>query len=1029
MKKVLKIFVGFLLVIFIAILLIPVFFKGKIKELIMSEFSKNTEASLYFDDFNLSLIRNFPNFTLSLDNMGIIGTGVFEQDTLFKVGELSATVNMKEVLFGDEISLKSVSADGADITIIVLQDGTANYDIAKASEAIEEQVEDEESASVSLGLESISITNSEFVYFDQGLGYFMQLSGMNVKGEGDFANDIFDLKTTGRIDDVEVTYQEVDYLHNKSIDLDVVLSMDLTNSKYTFKDNVIKVNDFPLSADGSFTMLEDGYGMDLSFSSPGAEFKQLLSLVPPAYLASFDELQATGNLSFAGALNGIYSDDNMPAFNFGLNIKDGNFKYPDLPDAIKNVQLSVAIDNKTGVIEDTRIDLQDLHLEMGSNPLDAKLLIENLRDYRMTAAINGQLNLSEVGNYYPMDGYAMRGLINIKADASGVYDSVRNIVPKMDIGLSLENGYIKTPDVPSAIENLTLAAGVINKSGQMADTEINVDNLSLNLDGQEFVAQMKLVNPDNFSWNVKSSGSLDLEKLMAIYPMEGMQLKGKVNTNLQSNGNMKDLEAQRYSRLPTSGDLVLTDFSYKGDAVEQEITISNAEARFDNNAITLANYSGKAGSTSYKMNGKIENYLGFALNDEVLTGVLSVEADQLNVNEWMTDSDDLEETTESGEPLEVVRIPENVVFNLTTRVNQVKYNSLTLNNMAGRVEVKNGAVALNNAGFDALNGKVSATGEYDSKPEKPTFDFKFGAKEISIPASFQSIDMVQKMAPVTQNMTGLFSTDFNIKGALGSDMMPDYGSLTGGGLIQILQASLGQSNLLSGLASVTKLSDVGAATLDKVKMTAEIKDGRLFVKPFDLNLGDYKTTIAGSTGIDGSIDYTLAMNVPAGQVGAQLNSLVSSLTGTSNKLTGDNLILNIGMGGVFSDPKFSLKSIASADGSGIKQTVQASVEAKVEEKKEEVKQEVQEKVDAAKDSARQVIQAKTDTAKAKIDSLLQSRKDSIAAVAAGKLGVEKDSVDKKLEEVKEKAKGVLEGLLKKKKKQTKKEDEDDGGRP
>lgn len=44
--------------------------------------------------------------------------------------------------------------------------------------------------------------------------------------------------------------------------------MDLTNSKYTFKDNVIKVNDFPLSADGSFTMLEDGYGMDLSFSSP-----------------------------------------------------------------------------------------------------------------------------------------------------------------------------------------------------------------------------------------------------------------------------------------------------------------------------------------------------------------------------------------------------------------------------------------------------------------------------------------------------------------------------------------------------------------------------------------------------------------------------------------------------------------------------------------------------------------------------------------------------------------------------------------
>lgn len=1028
MKKVLKIVVGFILFLFVAVLLIPVFFKGKIKELIMEEFAKNTEATLYFDDFNLSLIRNFPNFTLSLDEMGIIGKGVFQEDTLFKVDELSATVNLQEVLFGDQISLKSISADGADITIIVLEDGTANYDIAKASEEIVEPDTDEEAGAVSLGLESISVTNSQFVYFDQGLNYFMQLAGMNVTGEGDFTNDIFDLTTRGRVDDVEVNYEGVDYLHNKSVDLDVILSMDLTNSKYTFKENIIKVNDFPLAADGSFTMLDEGYGMDLSFSSPGAEFKQLLSLVPAVYSNSFESLRAAGNLNFNGTLKGIYADESMPSFSFGLNVKDGDFKYPDLPDAIKNVQLSLNIDNKTGVIEDTRVDLKNLHLEMGSNPFDAKLLIENLKDYTMTAAINGQLNLAEIGSYYPMEGYDLRGLINIKADASGVYDSLRKMVPKMDIGLSLENGYIKTPDVPSAIENLTLSAGVINPSGRLSDTEIMVDNLSLDLDGQEFMAQLKLVNPDNFTWDMKSSGSLDLEKLMAMYPMEGMELKGKINTSLQSSGNMRDLEAERYSRLPTSGELILSDFSYKGEGIDQEISIATAEARFDNNSISLSNYAGKAGSTSYTMDGKIENYLGFALNNETLTGALNVQADQLNVNEWMVESEE-EVTTESGAPMEVVRIPENVVFNMTAKVNQVKYNSLNMNNVQGNVVVKDGAVSLNNTGFNALNGTVSATGIYDSKPEQPVFDFKLGAKEISIPASFQSVDMVQKLAPVTQQMTGLFSTDFSIKGALGSDMMPDYGTITGGGLIQVLQASLGQSNLLSGLTSVTKLSNIGTATLERVKMSAEIKDGKLFIKPFDINIGDYKTTISGSTGIDGSIDYLLKMNVPAGQVGAQLNSLVSSLTGTSNQLTGENLILNIGMGGIFTEPKFSLQSIASADGNTVQNTVKATVTAKVDEKKEEVKKEVETQVDAAKDSAREVITAKTDTAKAKLDSLVQAQKDSLAKAAAGKLGVEKDTVDKKLEEVKDKAKGVLEGLLKKKKKNEKKEDEDDGNNP
>jgi len=247
-------------------------------------------------------------------------------------------------------------------------------------------------------------------------------------------------------------------------------------------------------------------------------------------------------------------------------------------------------------------------------------------------------------------------------------------------------------------------------------------------------------------------------------------------------------------------------------------------------------------------------------------------------------------------------------------------------------------------------------------------------------------------------------------------MMPDYASLTGGGLIQVLQASLGgQSDLLSGLSSVTKLAKVGTATLDKIKMTAEVKDGRLFIKPFDVKLGDYATQISGSTGIDGSIDYILKMNVPAGQVGAQLNSLVSSITG-GNKLTGDNLVLNIGMGGVFTKPEFALRSVGTEEGKTVKNAVTAVVKDKVEEKKIEAKAIVDDKVNTAKDSANTIITAKKDSLKVKADSLIQSKKDTLSTLVAQKLGVNKDSTDVKLEEVKEKAKGVLKGLLKKKKK-------------
>tara|TARA_R110002074_G_scaffold76406_1_gene173814 strand:- start:44 stop:1099 length:1056 start_codon:yes stop_codon:yes gene_type:complete len=343
------------------------------------------------------------------------------------------------------------------------------------------------------------------------------------------------------------------------------------------------------------------------------------------------------------------------------------------------------------------------------------------------------------------------------------------------------------------------------------------------------------------------------------------------------------------------------------------------------------------------------------------------------------------------------------------------YNQLELKEVKSGLVVKDGKVALDNANMKTLNGTVGLQGSYDSKPEKPLFAFGFKVKEISIPESFQSIEMIQKLAPIAEKMQGLLSTDFSMAGALGADMMPDYSTLSGSGVLQLLQASLDQdSKIVTGLTSLTKLQKLSTSTLDRVKMSAEIKDGRLFVKPFDVKLGDYKTTIAGSTGIDGSIDYTLAMDVQAGQIGTQLNGLVSQITGSS-AATSSTLRLNIGMSGTYAKPEFGLRGVGSGDGTDMKSAVTASVKAKVDEKKEEAKQEVEAMVEQAKDSANLVLDAKKTELKSKADSLLKAQKDSVALKLAGKLGVKKDTTDQKLEDAKKKAESVLKGLLKKKK--------------
>jgi hypothetical protein len=121
--------------------------------------------------------------------------------------------------------------------------------------------------------------------------------------------------------------------------------------------------------------------------------------------------------------------------------------------------------------------------------------------------------------------------------------------------------------------------------------------------------------------------------------------------------------------------------------------------------------------------------------------------------------------------------------------------------------------------------------------------------------------------------------------------------------LRIAQATLANSGFVSQLSGVTKLGDANQVSLKNVVMAAEIKDGRLNIQPFNASLGNYATTIEGSTGVDGSLAYALKMDVPAGKLGGELASFVGGgLPSDPNK----TVPLNIGIGGSFTNPTFRL---------------------------------------------------------------------------------------------------------------------------
>ncbi len=906
MKLLKKISIGvgiFLIVLVAAAMILPRIFKDDIKAAIDKELAKSVNADVIFDanDFSLTIFRNFPNITVEVQKLDVVNRAPFEGMHLFKVDRFDVEINLADVLFGDQLRIKGITLVRPNINVKVLKDGHANYDIAiPSADTVKQQPE--EPSQFSFGIDHWEIVEGQLTYDDATMPYYMALKNLNHSGSGNFNDQAFDLKTKTSADSLTVAYGGTEYLSNKHAEVEATIGISEAYTKYTFKENVSKLNDFAMSAEGWVKLNTSSYDMDLSFKSPANSFKSLLSLVPGMYTKDFAKIETKGELAFNGFVKGTYSEKQMPAFNLTMNVKDGMFKYPELPTAVNNIAMDLTVDNKTGVIENTLVDLKKLHLDFGSNPVDAKLLIENLKDYKMNADLKAKLNLAELNKMFPMQGLEMKGTYAIDAKANGVYDSIRKIIPAMDVAMSLNNGYVKSTQVPLPLEDVHFASTIKNTSGKMAETTITVKDFNMTMEGEKFSGELLLQNLEDITWDLKAKGGIDIEKMMKIFPVEGMTLAGKVKANIETKGKYSDVTAKRYDKLPTSGSASLKDFSFQSKTLPYAVTIAQAEAVFNPQKIELKNTNGTIGRSDFSTDGAINNYIGFVFGKETIKGNVNFRSWLLDLNEFMTPSEApaKKDTASYG----VIPIPGNIDFVLHSDIKTVKMMDYTITNALGDVIVKDGAANLSGVTFNLLGGTFAVNGSYNTKDvNHPKYDMALKIENLAIQQAAASFSIIKTYAPIAGFVTGKFGTDFKINGELGQDMMPKMNTVSGSGLIKIAEAVLTKSNFVSGLTSLTKLNNTDNVTLKDVLMSASISDGRLSVKPFNIKFGNYTTTVSGSTGLDKSIDYTLKMTVPAGQLGSQLNGFLNPGAAANSEVT-----LPITLGGTMTSPKFALNT-------------------------------------------------------------------------------------------------------------------------
>jgi hypothetical protein len=601
MKKAL-IITGIVLVVLVAVVVaIPFVFKDKINAKVKEEINNQLNAQVDYGDFGLSLIRTFPNFSFSLDDLSVVGKGEFKGDTLAYIPNFNFTLDLMSVINGSKYKILALNVTEPMVNAKVSYSGKANWDIMKPSKST---AAEGGSDNFALEIKSYKISKGNITYDDKPGNMYVSIKNLDFEGSGDVTQDVYDFVTKTAIEKLTYRSGAVAYLSDAKLDAKVNLTVDNAKSKYTFKENEINLNDLGLEFDGYVALPKNATELDVKFKSKQTEFKSILSLIPAVYKKDFDKIKTSGSLKLNGYVKGQYAGENYPAFNLNLAVNNGMFQYPDLPVAVKNVFITSTIIKPQGSLDLVVVDVSKLHLEAGSDPIDATINVRTpISDPNVKATVLGRLDLANVPKFYPMEGLkTLTGLLVANLSFAGRMSDVdkKNYEAiKASGSAKVTNLVYDSKDVPMPLKVADLQLGFNPKN-------VTLSNLDAVIGKSDFKANGSL---DNFMAYAFGKGDL-----LGVVNLQSRNFDA--NEWLQKDENapasVPDTATKQFFKVPAHIDFTANSTFGKISYENMALTNVKGDVRIKDEAIILdelfANLLGGSATITAKYDTKGRDY-------------------------------------------------------------------------------------------------------------------------------------------------------------------------------------------------------------------------------------------------------------------------------------------------------------------------------------------------------------------------------------------------------------------------------------
>jgi hypothetical protein len=493
MRKLLRIVLITLGVILLILLLTPVIFKSRIEATVKEKVNEQIHAKLDWTGFSLSFFRGFPQLSISLHQLSVVGLEPFEGDTLAGLERFELRVNPFSALRRN-LEVKSILIDRPLIHGIVLEDGSANWDIAPTEE---EEVKEETSgpgSPMGVSLKRVAIRQGRIYYSDQASSMDASLEGLNLELKGDLSAAQSEIYLSTGVNRMNLKMGGIRYLRDAVFQLELQAAADLVENRFTLEKNLVSLNGLELGAEGDVLLKEGGdMVMDLTLFSRETSFKTLLSLVPAVYLQGFESVETSGNLQLDARITGIMNDSVFPDAQLSLLVADGYFSYPDLPKDVSDIQISLTVDYKGADMDASQVELEQFHFLLGGNPFDLNMLVDHPQsDMHVAGKANGIIDFSTLKDVVPMEEVNLEGTLetDLRWDTKLSYIEQENYDQvDMEGFLRMDGLTLRSPDlqVPVSLQNLNMQFNPRKVELSSLDAYLGSSDLHLSGDLQNFI--------------------------------------------------------------------------------------------------------------------------------------------------------------------------------------------------------------------------------------------------------------------------------------------------------------------------------------------------------------------------------------------------------------------------------------------------------------------------------------------------------------------------------------------------------------